>query len=180
MLALLLYVALILVVNVGFSVVPPIMTPLGLFAPMAIFVGFIFVMRDFAQRSAGHWVLLAMVVGTALSYVLASPYVALASAAAFAVSELVDWGVYTASRKPFHQRILISSIIATPIDTLVFLYGISAFSFGTFCIMIASKMIAALVIWAMYRPRPLKRSDDEDDSELSDWARVDPLSGPRY
>jgi len=178
MFALALYVALILAVNIGFSLVPPIMTPLGLFAPMAIFVGLIFVMRDFAQRAAGHWVLLGMLVGTALSYMLASPYVALASAAAFAVSEAVDWIVYTASRKPFHQRILISSVIATPVDTLVFLYGISAMSLGTFSIMVASKMIAAAVIWYAYRPRAIMGSDEP--SELADYQRVNPIAGPRY
>lgn len=147
---LLAYVAAIVLVNIGFSYVPPVMTPLGLFAPMAIMVGLIFVLRDFAQRASGHLVLFAMVIGAGLSYVMASPYVAIASALAFAVSELVDWSIYTWTKKPFHERILWSSIIATPVDTAVFLLGISAFGWGTFCIMIASKMVAAGIVWRYY------------------------------
>ena len=89
------YVISIVAVNVAFDVLPLIETPLGLFPPASIVVGTIFVFRDFAQRQNGHWVLGGMAVGLLLSYWMASPYVALASAAAFAVSELSDWLIYT-------------------------------------------------------------------------------------
>ena len=45
----------------------------------------------------------------------------MASAAAFAVGELGDWAVYTFTRRPFSQRILISSLIGAPLDSIVFL-----------------------------------------------------------
>ena len=150
---LLAYVASVVLVNIGFSIIPPVMTPLGLFAPMAILVGGIFILRDYAQRESGHKVLFAMAVGAILSYFLASPYVALASAAAFAVSELVDWLVYTyAKNKPFRERVLLSSAISTPIDTTIFLLGISAFSVGTFLIMVMSKMLAVAIVWYLHKP----------------------------
>lgn len=155
------YVATIVLVNIGFSYIPPVMTPLGLFAPMAILVGAIFVLRDFAQRDAGHWILLAMLIGAGLSYAMASPYVAIASAVAFAVSELVDWSIYTITKKPFHERILWSSVISTPIDTAVFLLGIASFGWGTFFIMIASKMIAAVLVW-WWHVSSVERSLEED------------------
>lgn len=142
-----LYVATILGVNMGFSYVPMIETPLGLLSPMAIVVGMTFVLRDFAQRYAGHFVLLGMAIGAVLSYIFADPYVATASLAAFVVAEGADYLLYTLTKRPFKDRVLISSAVSTPLDTGVFLLGISGFTFGTFFLMVLSKMIAAVVIW---------------------------------
>lgn len=150
--AMLLYVGAVVAVNIGFSYIPPIPTPLGVFAPMALLVGFIFIIRDFAQRAAGHSVIVAMIAATAISYLLADPHVALASASAFAVSELVDWAVYTFTQKPFHKRVIYSSLISAPVDTAVFLFGIGFMSLGTFILMVLSKLVAVGVIWMM-RPQ---------------------------
>lgn len=147
----LLYIATVLILNIGFSYVPMIDLGFGMFSPMAIVAGLVFVVRDFAQRKAGHWVLVAMLIATVLSFLLANPFVAVASALAFGVAEIADYLVYTLTKKPFHQRILISSIVSTPIDTVVFLLGISAFTWGTFGLMIFAKLIAAVVIWALYK-----------------------------
>lgn len=146
------YVASILVLNLGFSYVPMIDLGFGLFSPMAILAGLTFVLRDFAQREVGHWVLGGMAIGAVLSFVLADPFVAVASVAAFAISELADWALYTITKKPFHQRVLISSVIATPIDTLVFLSLINGMTTGTFVLMVLAKMLAAVAIWIWYRP----------------------------
>ena len=147
----LLYVASVVLVNLGFSWVPMIPTPIGMLSPMAVVVGAVFVIRDFAQRRAGHLVLVAMVVATVLSYLLADPFVAIASAIAFATSEIADYLLYTFTKRPFHQRVVLSSLISAPIDTAVFLFGINGFTFGTFVLMVLSKLIAALVIWLTYR-----------------------------
>lgn len=150
----LLYVALIVAVNYGFTVVPLVKLPDGtMWPPMSLAVGFIFVVRDFAQREVGHKVLAAMLAGAALSYVMASPYVAIASAAAFLVSELVDWLVYSLTKRPLSQRILYSSLLATPIDSAVFLYGIGHLSTVGVLTMTASKLIGALIVWWLIRRR---------------------------
>ena len=150
----LLYVALIVAVNYGFSVVPLVKLPDGtMWPPLSLAVGFIFVVRDFAQREIGHKVLLAMLVGAALSYVMASPYVAIASAAAFLVSELVDWLVYSLTKRPLSQRILTSSLLATPLDSAVFLFGIGAFSWVGLLAMTVSKLIGAAIVWWLIRRR---------------------------
>lgn len=150
----LLYVLLIVAVNYGFSAVPLVKLPDGtLWPPMSLAVGFIFVLRDFAQREIGHKVLLAMLTGAALSYVMAAPYVAIASAAAFLVSELVDWLVYSLTKRPLSQRILTSSLLATPIDSAVFLFGIGAFSWVGLLAMTASKLIGAAIVWWLIRRR---------------------------
>lgn len=148
------YVALIVAVNYGFTVVPLVPTPWGdMFPPMSLAVGLVFVARDFAQREAGHWVIGAMLVGGVISYFMASPYVAIASVSAFLVSETADWIVYTWTRRPFAQRILISSVISTPIDSAVFLYMIGHFGWSAVVLMTAAKMIGALIVWQMVRGR---------------------------
>jgi uncharacterized PurR-regulated membrane protein YhhQ (DUF165 family) len=150
----LVYIALIVAVNWGFTVVPLVKMPGGeMWPPMSLVVGFIFVVRDFAQREIGHRVLIAMLIGAALSYVMASPFVALASAAAFLVSELADWLVYTVTKRPLSQRILFSSVIGTPIDSVVFLYGIGHLTVSGVAAMTASKLIGALIVWWMIRRR---------------------------
>jgi uncharacterized PurR-regulated membrane protein YhhQ (DUF165 family) len=150
----LLYIALIVAVNWGFTVVPLVKMPGGeMWPPMSLVVGFIFVVRDFAQREVGHRVLIAMLIGAALSYVMAAPYVAIASAAAFLVSELADWLVYTVTRRPLSQRILFSSLIGTPIDSVVFLYGIGHLTVSGVLAMTASKLVGAFIVWWMIRRR---------------------------
>lgn len=146
-----LYICAIVIVNVGFSYVPLFDTPFGTFSPMAAVVGAIFVIRDFAQRKVGHYILLTMLVGIFISYELAVPVVALASAVSFALSELTDWAFYTFTKKPFYQRILISSALSTPVDTAVFLYMIDYMTVGTFVLMVISKLLAALVVYFYHR-----------------------------
>ena len=149
-----LYVALIVLVNYGFSVVPLVKLPDGtMWPPMSLVVGFIFVVRDFAQREIGHRVIIAMLIGAALSYVMADPYVAAASAAAFLVSEAADWLIYSLTKRPFSQRILYSSLLSTPLDSAVFLFGIGHFSIAGVVTMTISKLAGAFVVWWLIRRR---------------------------
>ena len=145
------YIVLIVVVNYGFSVVPLIPFMGEMFPIMSLVVGLVFVARDFAQREIGHRVILAMIVAAGISYVMADPFVAIASLAAFTFSELADWAIYTFSKKEFKQRVLISSAISTPVDSVIFLTMIGHFSITGAVLMTASKMIGALVVWRMVR-----------------------------
>lgn len=147
------YILSILIVNILFSYVPLIPTPIGMLSPVAVLVGTIFVVRDFAQRAVGHWILGGVAIGAVLSYLMADPFVATASVLAFVSSELADWALYTATKKPFYQRVWISSLLSTPIDTAVFLWWINQMDPGTFILMILSKLIAAAVIWYLGRRR---------------------------
>lgn len=146
-----LYVLTVLILNLGFSYVPMIETPMGLASPMAVVAGLVFVVRDFAQRDSGHYVLIAMAFAGLLSFWLADPFVALASTTAFAVSEIGDWLIYTVTKKPFHKRVMLSSLISTPLDTAVFLGMISGLTFGTFVLMVGAKLVAAAIIFFWYR-----------------------------
>lgn len=152
------YIFLIVAVNYGFTVVPLIPTPWGeMFPPMSFAVGLVFVARDFAQREIGHMDALgdakAMLAAGALSYFMASPYVAIASVTAFAISEFADYLIYTWTRKPFAQRVLLSSAIATPIDSAVFLAIIGHFSIAGVVAMTLAKMVGAFIVWNVVRRR---------------------------
>lgn len=145
------YVLTVLVLNLGFSYVPMIDTALGLISPMAVIAGLVFVVRDFAQRDSGHYVLFAMLTAAILTFLLADPFVAMASVVAFGLSEVTDYVLYTITKKPFHKRVMVSSLISTPVDTAVFLGMISSLTVGTFVLMVLAKLVAAAVIFFMYR-----------------------------
>lgn len=86
--------------------------------------GLAFVARDAVQDTAGRaWALSALIVGAALSWELASPQLAVASAVAFGLSELADMAVYTPLRKRGYVRAAVASnLVGSVVDTLVFLW----------------------------------------------------------
>lgn len=135
------YLATIVAINAAFAWRPE------LNALWSIAVGFVFVTRDLAQRSIGHYVLVVMGVGVVLSYFLASPFVALASAAAFACSEATDWIVFTVTGRPLRDRILISCAASAPIDSAVFLGLVGLFAPLPFLLQVISKSVAAIIVW---------------------------------
>jgi hypothetical protein len=94
-----------------------------LFNPLTIATGMVFVVRDFVQREMGHRVLILMALAIAWSFYYSLPSIAIASATAFAISEGVDWLLFTFTKYRLSTRILLSSALAAPIDTTVFLYG---------------------------------------------------------
>jgi len=116
--------------NVGTFCVPnggPCMVPVapGLTAPSGVLtVGLALVLRDLVQRRLGRWwSLAAIAVGAALSAVLAPPALVVASTAAFLLSELADFAVYT----PLQQRRFILAVIASSamgliVDSMLFLW----------------------------------------------------------
>jgi len=150
----LIYIALIVIVNYAFTVLPLVALPGGdMWPPASLLVGFIFIARDYAQREIGHRVIIAMLMAAGLSYLMADPFVAVASLSAFLVSEFADWGVYTYTKRPFAQRVLLSSAIGTPLDSAIFLMVIGHFSIVAAIVMTLSKMLGALVVWWMIRKR---------------------------
>lgn len=147
-----LYVASVVLTNWLFAVVPPVVLPGGeIWPPVSLFVGFVFVIRDFAQRAIGHKILFAMLIGAAASYFMAGREIAIASMTAFLVGELLDWAVYSYTGRPFSQRILLSSIVSTPVDTAVFLFCINMLGVGTALIMTLSKLAGAFMVFFLVR-----------------------------
>lgn len=151
-----LYVFTVVLVNYAFDIVPLLSLPGGeMWSPVALVVGFIFVIRDYAQREIGHFVLPAMLLGGLISWLMASPAIALASVCAFLTGELVDWAVYTFTGRPFSQRVLLSSALSTPLDSIVFLSLVGLFSVPSVLVMTLSKMVGAVIVFCLARRREL-------------------------
>ncbi len=97
----------------------------GLMAPSGVLmIGLALVLRDLVQRRLGPaWSLGAVVVGAALSGLIAPPSLVIASAVAFLFSEIADFLVYTPLQaKRFVTAVILSSLAGLVIDSVLFLY----------------------------------------------------------
>lgn len=172
----LLYVMLIPFLNWSFGVIPEfeILAPgensrfvhgISLH-PMTMVTGMVFVIRDFVQREMGHRVLILMAIAVSWSFFYAWPVIALASGIAFAVSETVDWLLFTFSKYRLSTRILLSSALAAPVDTTVFLFGAdlakqmelgmepgNSLHVWNWIVFVCGKMIGAVIVSAIIRRR---------------------------
>lgn len=98
-----------------------IVTVLGLTFPAgAVAIGLTFSTRDLVQERYGKfgcwaWMLVAVVITFAFNRQLA-----IASVCAFVVAELADWAIYTYSRGNIEKRLILSNLVSTPLDSLVF------------------------------------------------------------
>lgn len=90
--------------------------------------GLVLLARDVVHDHGGRrWVAGCIAAGAILSALLASPVLAVASAAAFAIAELADWAVYQPlRRRGWARAALASGVVGSLIDTVVFL-GLAGF-----------------------------------------------------
>ena len=136
-----------LIGNVGTTCVPdgPCLIPVapGLMAPSGVLmIGLALALRDALQEVAGRRVVLACVMAGALLSLAFSPAVlAMASAAAFLLSELADWAVYDRLRRwGMVLAVVLSGVVGAVADSLLF----SWLAFGT------PKWAAGLVLAKLY------------------------------
>ncbi len=147
------YILSIVLVNWLFVVVPPLGTPVGELNLATLVVGAVFVLRDYAQREVGHKVLAATLTAGIVTWFMTSPELAIASLTAFFISEMADWAVFSFTKRPLQNRILISSLISIPLDSFAFLY-LSGFLTGpSFTVETMSKAVGVLIVWLMLRAR---------------------------
>jgi uncharacterized PurR-regulated membrane protein YhhQ (DUF165 family) len=118
-----------------------------------VIVGFVFVLRDYAQREIGHKVLLVTLLAGIPVWWFAGPGLAMASLIAFALSELADWAVYSFTRRPLQSRILVSSLLAVPVDTLAFQHLAGYLTPAAFIGEILSKAVGVAIVWYLLKLR---------------------------
>ena len=147
------YILAIVLVNKLFVVVPPLATPLGDLYLASVLVGIVFVLRDYAQREAGHKILIATAIAGLITWWMTNAGLALASVTAFAISETTDWAVFSFTRRPLQSRILISSLLSVPVDTLAFLHLSGYLTPATFAMEVASKAVGVFMVWTLLRWR---------------------------
>ncbi len=148
------YVALIPFVNWSFGWAPQWQLPFAPqfgFNPVTIVTGLVLVVRDFAQREMRHYVLIAMAIGVGWSFYYANPQIAIASATAFAIAELLDWALFTFTRYRLSTRVMLSSLFAAPLDTTVFLFGAGFLTFPNWLMSVIGKLLGAAVVSGVVR-----------------------------
>lgn len=108
-------------VTTQFGMVP---VGFGLVATAGTYLaGLTFILRDSLHDAAGKRVTLAVIAaGALLSFLVADPFIAIASAVAFSLSELADLAVYSPLRKRGYVRAAIASnVVGSIVDTVAFL-----------------------------------------------------------
>lgn len=151
--------------NVGSTCIPkgPCLLPVapGLMAPSGVLmIGIALVLRDLVQRRLGvEYGIAAIVAGAALSAGFAPPSLVIASAAAFLLSELVDFAVYTPlARRRLVLAVVASSMVGLVVDSFVFLW----LAFGSLDFL-AGQIVgkAWMVLLAIPLVTYLRRRDDK-------------------
>ncbi len=98
-----------------------LVTVLGLTFPAgAVAIGLTFSARDFMQERYGKfgcwgWMLVASIITF-----LFNQQLALASFSAFFIAEFSDWLIYTRTKGSLEKRLILSNLISTPLDSLIF------------------------------------------------------------
>lgn len=125
----LLYLSTIVAANWLIETYGPIPVGLDLFAPAGVYlIGPALVLRDLVQWLGGRvWSLAALAVGAGLSFLVAAPAVAIASATAFAVSELIDFTLFTWIAPRWTRAVAAGGVAGAIADSVVFL----AIAFGS-------------------------------------------------
>jgi uncharacterized PurR-regulated membrane protein YhhQ (DUF165 family) len=131
----------------------------GLFAPSGVLcAGAALAMRDLVQELAGRrGAIGAIGAGAAISYLVASPVIALASAVAFLLSELLDFAVYSPlrTRGRVYWAVGASNTVGLLADTLVFLGMAGLLTPGLFAGQVVGKvwmtLLALVLLWVMRR-----------------------------
>ena len=95
----------------------------GLVAAGTFTAGLVLAARDVVRETAGIWASLGCVAaGVGISAVMAGPQLALASGAAFALSELVDAAIYEPLRRHSRTKALAwSNLVGSVVDSVLFL-----------------------------------------------------------
>lgn len=100
-------------------VAPNLMAPSGV-----LMIGAALVLRDLVQRRLGvEFGIAAIIAGAGISAAIAPPALVVASTAAFLLSELADFAVYTPlARRRLVTAVVASSLVGLVIDSIVFLW----------------------------------------------------------
>lgn len=152
-----------LIGNVGTVCIPngPCLIPVlpGVMAPSGVLViGAALVLRDAVHRYLGPWWAIgAIIAGGVISGFVSPPALALASTAAFLISEMLDFAVYAPlARRRLTLAVLASGVVGAFADSALFLY----LAFGSLDVLsgqllgkLYATVIAAAILYAMERRR---------------------------
>lgn len=119
------YIAVIVGANLAVQRYGLVPVGFGLLAPAGVYLaGLGFTLRDLVHRTLGPKLVLAgIAAGAAVSFAVASPALAVASAVAFGFSELADMAVYTPlAKRHWLAAVAASNTVGLVIDSALFLW----------------------------------------------------------
>lgn len=151
------YALTIVAANLAIVAFGPVPVGFGLMAPAGVYLaGLTFTLRDLVHETAGRWwALAAVLVGAALSALLSGP-LALASGAAFLISELADLAVYTPlRRRGWLRAVAASNAVGLAVDSALFLwlaFGSLDFLAGQVLGKAWMTALAVALLWAIRWP----------------------------
>lgn len=155
------YIVFIVVLN-SLLVYLPHLNILGQAISIAeVFVGFIYIVRDFAQREIKHYVFVAMIIGGILSYALADKTIAIASVSAFIVGETIDWAVFTFTKRPLAKRLILSATLSAPVDSFIFLAVAGWLNWLSLTLMVIGKLVGVVILWWLWKLRASAIGNDD-------------------
>lgn len=158
-----LYALTVVAANAAIALFGLVPVGFGLLAPAGVaFAGLALTLRDAVQEHAGRaWSVAAILAGALLSALLSGPQLAVASGAAFLVSELADLAVYTPlRRRTWAGAVLASNAVGLVIDSALFLwlaFGSLEFLAGQVVgkTWVTLATVALLLVWRRGRERLL-------------------------
>lgn len=163
-LPLLAYIGTIFAANWAITTFGLVPVGFGLVAPAGVyFAGLAFTFRDLTQETLGRWWTAGGILAGAALSALLSPQLALASGAAFLVSEGLDFAVYT----PLRQRhwlgaVALSNTVGLVVDSVLFLslaFGSLEFLAGQLVGKAWMTLLAVAVLWVLrWRQRGVARA----------------------
>ena len=151
-----LYVATIFAANWAIATFGMVPVGFGLLAPAGVyFAGLAFTFRDLTQDALGRrWTFAAIAIGAGLS-ALVSPQFALASGAAFLISESADMLVYTPlRRRHWVGAVAASNVVGFTLDSVIFLllaFGSLEFLPGQLVGKALMTALAVAILWVVRR-----------------------------
>jgi len=98
-----------------------IVTVAGLSFPAGVvWIGLTFSFRDFVHRYWGDWATWGWMIAASVITLFFNYEIAIASMAAFFVSESLDWFFFRVLKRSFASRIVWSNLVSCPADSFVF------------------------------------------------------------
>ena len=67
--------------------------------------------------------------------------------------QIVDWALFTFTRFRLSTRVMLSSLIAAPVDTTIFLFGANFLTFPNWLMSIVGKLFGAAVVSGVVRAK---------------------------
>jgi uncharacterized PurR-regulated membrane protein YhhQ (DUF165 family) len=66
---------------------------------------------------------------------------------------MADWAIYSFTKRPLQSRILVSSLVAVPLDTFAFQYLAGYLTPAAFTTEVLSKALGVAIVWYLLKLR---------------------------